>query len=529
MRECPNMLQSIMSYETPKVVTVHNPQIGLLRRVLQVLVVMYVAVYQLWYAKGYQEFASIESSVTTKVKGYSQSTLQDVLKMHNLKSSNIKDLYDRVWDEADYVVPPAENGAFFVTTNVVITPNQTWGHCPEDPVSVPESVCVVDDKETNFSQSCNNDNYDSNKSHGPTTGRCILSDRPHLATAGVTVCEIQSWCPTEDDRLVKGSTEALISGSDNHTVFIKNSIRFSYFGDQYHRNNLINNTVCAYQLDNSDTWLCNIFRLGDMVTAAGGNYSTLAITGGVVAVHIQWRCNLDFDFHKHCLPEYHFRILDSFGWNFRHAHFHEEGRRTLYKAFGIKFVIIVQGRAGKFDLKNTVINIVAGLGLLSFITMFCDFVLLNYVKERKIVKQKKYEVLEKKSNFNGVVTIKTVTNSLSKANNNTYNQNGGLPYNNGSSLHNRGAKKKSRVTSELVSTAVNTMQYNYNDDFGDHLEIESPLSQQENMDGRSSSNNESSAENKYVYHNHSHDRGCIQSEISNETLPSLTLQLISQI
>ena len=73
----------------------------------------------------------------------------------------------------------------------------------------------------------------------------------------------------------------------------------------------------------------------------------------------------------------------------------------MYKAYGVMFVIIVQGRAGqihrtynvlinllilgKFDLKNTVINIVAGLGLLSFITMFCDFVLLNYVQERKIV------------------------------------------------------------------------------------------------------------------------------------------------
>ena len=74
----------------------------------------------------------------------------------------------------------------------------------------------------------------------------------------------------------------------------------------------------------------------------------------------------------------------------------------MYKAYGVKFVIIVQGRAGmigcinsnfcifkiligKFDLKNTVINIVAGLGLLSFITMFCDFVLLNYVDDRKIV------------------------------------------------------------------------------------------------------------------------------------------------
>ena len=42
--------------------------------------------------------------------------------------------------------------------------------------------------------------------------------------------------------------------------------------------------------------------------------------------------------------------------------------------------------AGKFSLKNTVINVVAGLGLISFITMFCDFILLNYVSERNVVK-----------------------------------------------------------------------------------------------------------------------------------------------
>ena len=50
------------------------------------------------------------------------------------------------------------------------------------------------------------------------------------------------------------------------------------------------------------------------------------------------------------LSRYNFRLLDSVGWNFRHAHFHEEGRRTLYKAYGIKFVIIVQGRAGEIKL-----------------------------------------------------------------------------------------------------------------------------------------------------------------------------------
>ena len=64
----------------------------------------------------------------TQVKGYSQSSLGPD---HRPLPSNLRQMYERVWDEADYVVPPAENGAFFVTTNVVITPNQTLGQCPE--------------------------------------------------------------------------------------------------------------------------------------------------------------------------------------------------------------------------------------------------------------------------------------------------------------------------------------------------------------------------------------------------------------
>ena len=40
--------------------------------------------------------------------------------------------------------------------------------------------------------------------HGPQTGRCVPSDRarPSLVTTEPPghVCEIQSWCPVEDDR-----------------------------------------------------------------------------------------------------------------------------------------------------------------------------------------------------------------------------------------------------------------------------------------------------------------------------------------
>ncbi len=59
-------------YETPKVVTIQSVPLGILRLLLQLLVIAFVVVYQLWYAKGYQEFAEVEASVTTKVKGFSR-------------------------------------------------------------------------------------------------------------------------------------------------------------------------------------------------------------------------------------------------------------------------------------------------------------------------------------------------------------------------------------------------------------------------------------------------------------------------
>ena len=62
----------------------------------------------------------------------------------------------------------------------------------------------------------------------------------------------------------------------------------------------------------------------------------MAVKGGVVSLSITWNCNLDLDFMENCLPKYSFRILEESGYNFRHAKYHEENRRTLYKMYGIK-------------------------------------------------------------------------------------------------------------------------------------------------------------------------------------------------
>lgn len=125
-----------------------------------------------------------------------------------------------------------------------------------------------------------------------------------------------------------------------------------------------------------------------------GNYSTLALKGGVISIDIKWDCNLDWDFENFCLPKYNFVILDNTGWNFRHGKYHEENRRTLVKAYGLKFLLNVSGNAGKFDLTKTVIILVTGLGLMGLANILCDFVLLNCSNEfRKQVMEKKYEAI----------------------------------------------------------------------------------------------------------------------------------------
>ena len=76
------------------------------------------------FKRGYQQFGPVESAVVTKVKGVAFTN-------HSSFNQDIPEIYKRIWDTSDLIIPPSENDAFFITTNVVITPNQTKGTCSE--------------------------------------------------------------------------------------------------------------------------------------------------------------------------------------------------------------------------------------------------------------------------------------------------------------------------------------------------------------------------------------------------------------
>ena len=57
----------IFEYHTPRLVTVRHYKLGIFRLILQICILAFIFIYQLWYMKGYQRFSDVEASVITKV------------------------------------------------------------------------------------------------------------------------------------------------------------------------------------------------------------------------------------------------------------------------------------------------------------------------------------------------------------------------------------------------------------------------------------------------------------------------------
>ncbi|XP_078063780.1 P2X purinoceptor 3-like [Mustelus asterias] len=241
---------------------------------------------------------------------------------------------------------------------------------------------------------------------GILTGHCVSFNQT------LKMCEVSGWCPVELD-----STEKVpMIGAENFTIFIKNSIRFPMFN--FSKGNLLPTIKKTYirscLFDPVTHPFCPIFRLRDIVSAAGEDFNGLTRKGGVLGIRIEWKCNLDWS-ADNCIPRYSFQRLDkvsqtntvSQGYNFRYARFYRNSNgteyRTLFKAYGIRIDIMVHGQASKFDIIPTVINMVAAFTSIGLGAVICDLILLNFIKGAEKYKAKKFEEVR-----NGKIEIKNI-------------------------------------------------------------------------------------------------------------------------
>ncbi|XP_047688901.1 P2X purinoceptor 5 isoform X4 [Prionailurus viverrinus] len=370
---CKGLSQSLLDYKTEKYVIAKNKKVGLLYRLLQVSILTYLVVWVFLVKKGYQDTdTSLQSSIITKVKG--------------VTFTNTSELGERLWDVADYVIPPQGENVFFVVTNLIVTPNQQQKTCAESE-SIPDALCYRD-------SDCP-PGEPVVAGNGVRTGHCLRVGNMQRGT-----CEIFAWCPVETK---SRPAKPLLGKAEDFTIYIKNFIRFPKFN--FSKTNVLDTKDKAFLKSchfGPENPYCPIFRLGSVVSWTGSNFQEIALQGGVIGIQIEWDCDLD-KAPSECNPRYSFSRLDnkfsensiSSGYNFRFAKYYRDGAgvefRTLMKAYGIRFDVMVNGKAGKFNIIPTIINIGSGVALMGAGAFFCDLVLIYLIKKSHFYRDKKYE------------------------------------------------------------------------------------------------------------------------------------------
>jgi hypothetical protein len=138
-----HLFNGFFSYTSMRTVKIDSLTVGIIFRVFQIALLTYIIGYiicqnlidikiilylkfswELMFKKGYQSFDPVSSTVTTKVKGFG------FLKQNDSNIVFSDNISYRIFDTADYVIPPSEYNSFFVLTSFVST-DQKPGLCPE--------------------------------------------------------------------------------------------------------------------------------------------------------------------------------------------------------------------------------------------------------------------------------------------------------------------------------------------------------------------------------------------------------------
>jgi P2X purinoceptor 1 len=210
---------------------------------------------------------------------------------------------------------------------------------------------------------------------------------------------IIGWCPPENDNTVP----MLIQEVLNFTIFVKNFIEFPIFNVK-HKNMVDNLKPCVFNEKTDKD--CPIYSIGYILHAAEKNASELELMlkfGGVIRMKIEWDCDLDRHI-RGCRPDYSFARLDvpfrdrpfSKGFNFRfasHWKHQEKNFRTLTKAYGLRLIVTVSGKAGKFDFITLTLNIGSVVGIFGLATFLCDIILFHLSKKARVYRNYVFETV----------------------------------------------------------------------------------------------------------------------------------------
>lgn len=358
-------------YESVQTKKFENKFAAIIYRITQLCIIFYLICYSFLHSKCYQKIETGLSTTSVKLKGISYV---DIFNSSKVELNRI------IFDQPEYDIGFQES-SFSILTNYIQTTHQQMGKCVD-----------IDDTSNIYcwkNEDCTVNEFTNN---GIKTGNCVPCDH----TIDKFCCEIFGWCPLENDKILQSEMNKL-HGIENFTVFIKNQVEFPEF-------NFIGRNIpvffdkdmlkyCRYNSTDSIHKNCPIFKISTILDLLKLDLQTISYIGGSIAVKIKWDCDFDVDYDR-CMPTYSFKYLDEIatnvapGLNFRFSrHFknhNNESFRDLYKAFILKFLIITEAKAGKFDLIIFLSNLGSGIGLFGLASLIGDLFLSISLKKIKL-------------------------------------------------------------------------------------------------------------------------------------------------
>ncbi|CAF1072379.1 unnamed protein product [Rotaria sordida] len=386
-----SLLDFFVIYSTVKEIQVHSTFVAVLHRLIQFLIIIFVAFYIILVKKGYQQFQEPQGSSIIKVKGVVRISIYN----SNLHTGNAS---QALWDAADYVVPSIETNAFFIATRKTKTFGQRQEICPSS---------------LNDNLFCNS-TYNPCKRGMPTpnafgffTGNCVPSQENTM----INVCEINAWCPEE----LSKSTDYKINIDDllNITVFIKTAVSFAQFNIKLRTVKQDTKFSCRFNSDTDPR--CPIFQIGYIIKKLQEkdrriNLKALYNQGGLIQIEQIWKCNFDYNVkNQECFPTYKFNLLQSGddklspGVNFRFVERYrsnETDYRTTTKVYGLRFILTIAGHGGRFDIRRLFLAIGSGIGYLIIAELVSEFIFMRIHRHREEFRRNKIKVCSLKENKN---------------------------------------------------------------------------------------------------------------------------------
>ena len=297
-----------------------------LRIVAYLSIFAYVVVNNILWKAGYAQMETDgQSDVFHKLRGFFTTDF-DPDDLENVPEQEIN-LYNSFWDAKDDIFK-ARQDFVFIATNLMITPKQTKGKCPDYPHESTSCNPNLTSK-AKRNPNCTSQNFWGESPYignGRQTGRCVRFNPPktkvNQAREAEYTCEYQGWCPPPS-RLIPSETVPVFGQSRNFTVQIQNKVIFPSLGLSMTNN--ITQAKCFFDLSdarNRDN--CRNFRVADMVNLTGHTFDQLALRGAVIRIDIIWDCffgiykpfGLNWTWNQYnqenpCLPKYKFYLVNS--------------------------------------------------------------------------------------------------------------------------------------------------------------------------------------------------------------------------